>query len=118
MELFESFLFRCNEGLAEIFQSLGLKFHALSADTFIFMVISYILLIYLLVKLRVVQRINSYDKELKYTPYIIMTLIIGILYFTGALLALLFIAIFVGFYAIVVMNKKYHWLREIIERFF
>jgi len=118
MEMFESFLFRCNEGLAEIFQSLGLEFHTLSLGTFILMMISYLLVIYLLVKLRVPQRVSSYDKELKYTPYIIMVFLTGVPYLMAGLLPLLAIALVGGFYTIVVINKKYEWLKEIIDRYF
>ena len=118
MEILESFLFRCNEGLAEIFQSLGLEFHAISSNIFILMMITYLLLMYLLVKLRVPQRISSYDKELKYTPFIIMVFLIGVLYLMAGLLPLLAIALVSGFYAIVVMNKRYEWLRDIIDRYF
>jgi len=118
VEILESFLFRCNEGLAEIFQILGLEFHALSLGTFILMMMTYLLVMYLLVKLKVPQRISSYDKELKYTPFIIMVFLIGVLYFMAGLLLLLAIALVGGFYAIVVMNKKYEWLREIVDRYF
>lgn len=117
MEILESHPFRYNEGLAEIFQILDLEFHTLSPATFILM-ISYLLVIYLLVKLRVPQRISSYDKELKYTPFIIMVFVTGVLYLMAGLLPLLAIALVGGFYGIVLMNKRYEWLREIIERCF
>jgi len=119
---FESFLFRYNEGMAETFRSIGLSYHSITAMEFLLMVVTTVLIIYLFIRVGLVESLLERDRENRYFFPLVMVAAIVDIYLDkgvdglefGAFMALMVY----GFYKIVLCSEKYEWLKEHISKLF
>ena len=112
---FEQFIFELNEGL----QHIGLLKETQYISGFKF-IISGVFTVILFIVFDVMVLSNKKYQELiiNYMPVFSIVSITLLFLVLKAYILLLVSALFIGFYTIIVCNKKYEWLKEKIEMFF
>ncbi|MDQ7067976.1 MAG: hypothetical protein Q9M40_08380 [Sulfurimonas sp.] len=89
MEGFESYLFRYNEGLSQVFKSLGLEYHNISATAYILSFIVTIVLMYLFVRSGLLKWMMKKDEKDYYAFIFIQTISLTGVYLMGGIVPIL-----------------------------
>ena len=118
----DSFLFHYNDSIAVVCKMLGLEFHYINGWGFLSICVLTLIMMYFIGRSNIFEWIYKYDRDMNYAALFVFIISFGLLYLFGgeqALVLLLFLGILIySFYFIVLRNKRYAWLQELLMKLF
>jgi len=114
MVTLEKALFDINEALHHLGVLTANKY--ISEDSLIIAIVLTFAFVPLMVKL--LDYTKEWDREQKYTPPLIITILLTVLYLSEGVFIILILFIVIGFYIIIATYPQYRHIKEYIESFF